>query len=96
MPKFFFFFERALKHNNGKALFGNQITYVDLMLFHCLAGLEYAFPKAYARHMAKAPLLADLKKRVAERPKLAAYLKSERRLPFNEKGIFRKYPELDD
>jgi glutathione S-transferase len=72
------------------------VTYVDLMMFHLLCGLEYAFPKAYARHIVNTPLLAELKKKVAERPKLAAYLKSDRRLPFNEKGIFRRYPELDD
>jgi glutathione S-transferase len=28
-------------------------------------------------------------------PKVAAYLRSERRLPFNEQGIFRRYPDLD-
>ena len=28
-------------------------------------------------------------------PLVAAYLRSERRLPFNEQGIFRRYPELD-
>jgi glutathione S-transferase len=32
---------------------------------------------------------------VAELPRVAAYLRSERRLPFNEQGIFRHYPELD-
>src|SRR6266705_799322 len=33
--------------------------------------------------------------RVVERLRIAAYLKSERRLPFNQEGIFRRYPELD-
>jgi glutathione S-transferase len=28
-------------------------------------------------------------------PGVRAYLKSGRRLPFNEDGIFRHYPELD-
>jgi glutathione S-transferase len=27
--------------------------------------------------------------------RVAAYLGSERRIPFNEQGIFRRYPELD-
>src|SRR5438132_1656835 len=36
-----------------------------------------------------------LRDRVVERPRIAAYLKSERRLPFNQEGIFRRYPELD-
>jgi glutathione S-transferase len=70
--------------------------------------LEYAFPKAFAKEFKKTPLLNDLKQRVAERPNIAAYprrnrkltlvryLKSKRRLAFNEDGIFRYYPELDD
>jgi len=33
--------------------------------------------------------------RVADRPRVAAYLASERRIPFNEQGIFRHYKELD-
>jgi glutathione S-transferase len=33
--------------------------------------------------------------RVCARPRLAAYLSSPRRLPFNQEGIFRHYPELD-
>jgi glutathione S-transferase len=58
-----------------------------------MAGLEYAFPKAMAKQ--NVPLLRDLKKRVENRPRLTAYLASERRIPFNTSGIFRHYPELD-
>jgi glutathione S-transferase len=36
-----------------------------------------------------------LHERVALQPRVAAYLESDRRLPFNEQGIFRRYPELD-
>ena len=36
-----------------------------------------------------------LRDRVASLPKVAAYLKSERRISFNQDGIFRQYPELD-
>jgi len=66
---------------------------VDLSLFQVMEGLSYAFPKAMARQ--KLPLLRDLARRVANRPNIAAYLASERRLPFNTNGIFRHYPELD-
>ena len=66
------------------------------MLFQTILGIEYAFPKALQRHFDNYPLLKDLKNRISERPRIASYLKSERRLAFNEKGIFRKYPELDD
>jgi len=33
--------------------------------------------------------------KVAARPAIKAYLASPRRIPFNESGIFRHYPELD-
>jgi len=36
-----------------------------------------------------------LHERVAERPRLARYLSSKRRIAFNPQGIFRRYPELD-
>jgi glutathione S-transferase len=39
--------------------------------------------------------LVALHDRVAKRPRIAAYLNSERRIPFNESGIFRRYKELD-
>jgi glutathione S-transferase len=36
-----------------------------------------------------------LRDAVPARPRLAAYLASDRRVPFKETGIFRRYPELD-
>ena len=41
------------------------------------------------------PAVVQLHERVAKLPKVAAYLRSERRIAFNEQGIFRCYPELD-
>jgi glutathione S-transferase len=41
------------------------------------------------------PRLVKLHDHVAERPRIAAYLQSDRRIPFNEWGIFRAYKELD-
>jgi glutathione S-transferase len=41
------------------------------------------------------PKVAAIAKRVTELPRLKDYLASERRLSFNEKGIFRHYLELD-
>jgi glutathione S-transferase len=43
----------------------------------------------------KIPRLIALHERVTKRPRIAAYLGSERRIPFNESGIFRRYKELD-
>ena len=41
------------------------------------------------------PKLLALRERVRALPELADYLASDRRIPFNEDGIFRHYPELD-
>ena len=41
------------------------------------------------------PRVAALHDAVLERPNIAVYVDSERRIPFNESGIFRHYPELD-
>jgi glutathione S-transferase len=43
----------------------------------------------------KIPTLVDLHDRVAARPNIEAYLASDRRIPFNEDGIFRRYKALD-
>ena len=43
----------------------------------------------------KIPRVVVLHDRVAKRPRIAAYLASERRIAFNEQGIFRHYKELD-
>jgi len=72
-----------------------RLSYVDLSMFQIVAGLRYAFPRLMARLEPRIPRLAELHGRVAQRPNLAAYLGSVRRLPFNENGIFRHYPELD-
>ncbi|HTH74494.1 MAG TPA: glutathione S-transferase [Trinickia sp.] len=97
LPKFMRYFERVLAQNpDGDAhLVGRALTYVDLSMFQLIEGLHYAFPRATARFASRYPRLAALRKAVAARPNIAAYLASERRLPFNETGIFRHYAELD-
>jgi len=60
-----------------------------------VSGLRYAFPKAMARLEPTLPRLVELHDRVAARPRIEAYLRSKRRLAFNQMGIFRRYPELD-
>jgi glutathione S-transferase len=92
IPKFLGYFEKAIERGGGRHPL-RQHSYVDLSLFQVMAGLDYAFPKAMAKQ--KLPLLRDLAKRVADRPRIAAYLASSRRLAFNESGIFRHYGELD-
>ncbi len=97
MPKFLSWFERILERNpkGDRHLVGARATYADLSLFQLVEGLRYALPKAAAKALKKTPRVVALHDRVAERPRLAKYLASERRLPFNEHGIFRHYPELD-
>jgi glutathione S-transferase len=94
LPKYLGYFERLLQRNRGR-LVGKSLTYTDLSLFQIVAGLRYAFPRAMARLERRHPRLVALHDRVAARPRIAAYLASDRRIPFNQLGIFRHYKELD-
>jgi glutathione S-transferase len=97
IPKFAGYFERILKLNaNGDFIFGEDVSYVDLSLFQMIEGLRYAFPKTMAHVEPQHPKLVTLHDRVMARARIAAYLASPRRLPFNEQGIFRHYPELEE
>jgi len=98
IPRFLRYLDRAFDSNpagKGRWLVGRRLSYVDLSAFQVLAGLRHAFPRAMARHERRVPRLVALHDRVAALPSIAAYLASDRRLPFNEAGIFRHYPELD-
>jgi len=98
LPKFLGYFERVLGANaagKGQVLVGGSLSYVDLALFQLVAGLTYAFPRALAALAPQVPRVLALHAAVAGRPRIAAYLASPRRIPFNEQGIFRHYPELD-
>ncbi len=91
VPKYLGHFERVLSDNPaGKAhAVGAELTTVDLSLFQIWAGMAYAFPHAFADAGKLYPSLAALTKWVAEQKNVAAYLASDRRIPFNESGIFR-------
>jgi glutathione S-transferase len=97
MPKYLGYFERVITANTAGSRFavGDSLTTVDLSLFHLITGLRYAFPRGMAPFAARCPALARLADSVARRPNIARYLASDRRLPFSESGIFRRYPELD-
>ena len=96
-PKFLGYFEDVLARNKiGSAyLIGDRLAYPDLSLFQIVSGLRYAFPRAMTAFEKKLPLTVALHERVAAHPGIAAYLASPRRVPFNQEGIFRHYPELD-
>jgi glutathione S-transferase len=97
IPMFLGWFETVLARNpDGDAyLVGSALSYADLSLFQVVEGLLYAFPRQMGRALAEAPRVAALHRAVAQRPRIHAYLASDRRIPFNEDGIFRHYPELD-
>jgi|SRR5882757_1363677 len=97
VPKFLGYFEKILTRNprGMHYLAGRKISYADLSAFQIVAGLSYAFPKSAARQARKFRHVFALHARIQERERIAAYLTSGRRIPFNNDGIFRHYPELD-
>ncbi|MBV6856828.1 glutathione S-transferase family protein [Xanthomonas perforans] len=94
LPKFLGYFEQVLQQAGGTHVLGTH-SYVDLSLFQLFSGLEYMFPRRMATLAKNLPGLKALQRHVAQRPRVAAYLASERRVAFNTNGIFRHYPELD-
>jgi glutathione S-transferase len=95
VPKYLGYFEGLLKRNGGFYLTGRRMTYADLSLFQIVEGLRYAFPRRMKAFERKIPGLIGLHDRVAARPNIKAYLASDRRIAFNEDGIFRRYKALD-
>jgi glutathione S-transferase len=97
MPKFLDYFENVLGRNPPSEpwLAGEQVTYADLSLFQLVEGLRYAFPRWMRKHSGRYPKVTALHDRVAALPRVASYLESSRRIPFNEEGIFRHYAALD-
>lgn len=98
LPKFLGYFERVLADNargRQRSLAGSATSYADLSLFQVVEGLRYAFPRAMRKLETSLPHTVELHARIAARPAIAAYLASTRRIPFNNDGIFRRYPELD-
>jgi glutathione S-transferase len=79
----------ARNPKGDKHFAGKRVSYADLSLFQTI------FPQAAKAILAEVPRVAALHRRIAQRPRIRAYLDSTRRLAFNEQGIFRHYPELD-
>ncbi len=95
VPKFLGYFERVLQKNGGRFLVGRSLSYVDLSVFQIIEGLRYGFPRRMKRFEKKIPGLVALHEWVAQRPRIKAYLASERRIPFSQWGIYRYFKELD-
>jgi glutathione S-transferase len=96
VPKYLGYFEDVLEKSGGPFILGRRFSYIDLSLFQLIDGLRYAFPNAMKRIERKVPGVVAVHGKVAARPRIKAYLASKRRLAFNEWGIFRHYPELDE
>jgi glutathione S-transferase len=94
-PKYLGYFETVLKKSGGPYLLGRKATYADLSMFQLIEGLRYAFPKSSKGIERDVRGIVDIRDRVAQRAGIKKYLASARRIPFNESGIFRHYPELD-
>lgn len=99
IPKFLGYFERVLHgeaSGGGEFLYGGKLTYADLVLFHTLDGVSYAFPKhmAKVKKSGKYDVVFALYDRVKARPNIAKYLESDRRQKYGM-GIYRHYEELD-
>ena len=97
MPKYLGYFENVIRTNRQRTpwMIGIRLTYPDLSMAQVIAGLRFAFPNAMARRLRAYPRLRTLHDAVFERPRIRRYIESDRRLPFNNSGIFRHYPALD-
>jgi glutathione S-transferase len=97
MPKYLSYFEKVLARNTRRSSYmvGASFTYIDLSMFQVIAGLNYAFPTTMRKAKRNYRRLFALHSMVEERPQVADYLASPRRIPFNNDGIFRYYRELD-
>ena len=97
VPKYLQYFETVAERNRSSRpwLVGARLSYADLSMAQIIAGLHYAFPRATQTRMRRLPRLRALHEAVFARPRIQRYVNSGRRLPFNQAGIFRHYPELD-
>jgi len=95
-PKYLGYFETVIGKSKGPYTLGRSVSYVDLSLFQLIEGLRYAFPNAMKKIERDVPRVVAVRGKVAQRDGIKTYLQSPRRISFNESGIFRHYPELDN
>ena len=94
LPKFVGYFERALRSEasqGGEWLYGGKLTYADLVLFHTMDGVSFAFPKAVEKMKKSGEYdgVFNLVERVRSRENIKRYLESDRRQAYSM-GIYRK------
>ena len=96
LPKYYAHFESALSVHDGPFVLGEQWSHVDTSLYQLMEGIDYMFPNLARAIEDDYPNMQALQGAVPDIEGVAAYLASERRIAFNEEGIFRHYPELDE
>jgi glutathione S-transferase len=96
IPKYATWLETVVTRNRASHMVGEHLSYVDLSVFQLIEGLRYAFPRGMRGFGARYPGLQKVHDRAKAQKGVAAYLASDRRIAFNEDGIFRHYPELDE
>ncbi|KJZ73419.1 hypothetical protein HIM_07213 [Hirsutella minnesotensis 3608] len=100
LPKYLGYLQRVLEaktSGSGPWLYGDSLTFADLVLFQSIDGTNYAFPKTMAnlKGSGKYDGVFKLYDAVKDRPKIKDYLASDRRAQYGE-GIWRHYPELEE
>jgi glutathione S-transferase len=96
LSKYLDYFERVIDRNrSGPWMAGRRLSYSDLSMAQIISGLPYAFPASAPKALRCCPRLRALHETVFDRPRIRAYLESDRRLAFNNDDLFRRYPELD-
>lgn len=91
------YFETIVARNPFDSGFcvGASATYVDLSLFQLASGLADAFPRALANFDGAYPLLAALRRKIAARPMIAAYMECDRRHAPGASDVFRPDPAFE-
>jgi glutathione S-transferase len=86
-PLFLRHLENCLASNRGGTGFfvGDSLTYADIAVFHLVCAAESQLPDRF--EALNIPLLKAFQGRIAQRNKIAAYLRSERRRPFSGKAF---------
>jgi len=82
LPKYMEYFESLLARNQESGfLVGDKLTVADLAVYHYLAAAQQHYGQYYDAQAA--PLCKAFQARVAARPRIAAYLASDRCLPWD-------------
>ena len=83
-----------IERGKGNWLAGQRLTYADLSLAQVVAGLRYAFPESAPKALKRCARVAAMHDAVFALPRIASYVASDRRVPFNNDDLFRRYDDL--